>query len=71
MTRLDIVPSAEKAGRASGFDEWMAKVDGKLVVRVGLSSADLPDVAYAEMYEDGLSPAGAAARAIKNAREES
>lgn len=49
------------------FEQWMKKVDAVLVRRVGVDSMDLPDVCYSEMFEDGFTAAGAAARALRAA----
>ena len=47
------------------FDEFMARVDKILSDRLYLTSDDLTDVAYADMHEDGVSPAAAARAAIR------
>jgi hypothetical protein len=51
------------------FDQWVKKVDAILLATVGVGLSDLPDVAYADWYEDGVSPTTAAKRAKKNAME--
>lgn len=51
------------------FDEWMKVVDYTVAERTGLSAFDLPDCPYHDWYDDGVRPASAAARAIKNAKE--
>lgn len=55
------------AGSNDGFKAYMAKVDAAVENRCGLSVMDLPDVDFASMYEDGVSQAKAAARAIREA----
>jgi len=50
------------------FQAWMAKVDAILVSKTGLESADLPDVCYREMHDDGDSPSQAARAAIRYAQ---
>ena len=50
------------------FEEWMKQVDAILERRLGLSSLDLPDVCYADMYEGEDSPGRAAGRAIRYAK---
>jgi len=52
----------------NGFDKWMKDVDRILINYCGLSHEDLPDVCYADMYDDGRSPKGAAGVAIRNAK---
>lgn len=47
------------------FKEWMAAVDAALLAKCGLDHRDLADCAYYDMYEDGVTPKGAANRAIK------
>lgn len=49
------------------FEMWMNEVDALLEETCGLSSSDLPDVAYYDMYDDGLSPRSAAREALENA----
>jgi hypothetical protein len=48
------------------FDEWMASVDEVLVRKVGVSSADLPDMCYRDLYDEGYSPEETAEDAIEN-----
>jgi hypothetical protein len=50
------------------FDEWMKAIDGIFFDRFGLSHDDLPDVCYGDMYDDGKSPKGAAAVAVRYAK---
>jgi hypothetical protein len=49
------------------FEEWMKEVDRVLVKRCGLCHQDLPDCCYNDWWEDGYSPAEAAAAAIEEA----
>ena len=51
----------------TGFDAWMSKVFAMIEATYGLSSDDLPDVCYSDWYEDGVKPATAAKRALRNA----
>lgn len=51
------------------YEQWMAEVDREINKRVGLSSHDLSDVCYYDWYENDVTPARAAARAIKNCLE--
>lgn len=51
------------------FDEWMAAVDAAIVVKVGLGRDDLPDCPYHDWWEDGVTPKGAATKAIRRANE--
>ena len=51
------------------FESWMARVDAATYRLVGMSVYDLPDVAFMDMYEDGLSPKSAARAAIREARD--
>lgn len=46
------------------FDMWMSSVDRILSDVVGLSSGDLVDVAYYDLYDSGFSPAEAAQEAL-------
>jgi hypothetical protein len=49
------------------FEDWMKAVDNYLSNTCGLSSLDLPDVCYMDMYDDGSSPRSAAAHALREA----
>lgn len=48
------------------YDSWLQAVDDAVARKVGLSIHDLEDVPLMDWYEDGVSPASAASRAIKN-----
>ena len=52
------------------FADWMAKVDAIVYRKQGCSVHDLPDCCFADWYDDDMSPARAAAKAIRSAREE-
>lgn len=48
------------------FKQWMQEVDEKIGKKAfGLSSADLSDQCYYDWWEDGVSSASAANRALK------
>ena len=52
------------------FESWMTAVDSAIgLILFGMSSQDLPDICYMDLYEDGVPPKGAARQAIKNAKE--
>jgi len=51
------------------FDKWMDAVDRVIENSIGLSSADLPDICYRDLYDDGATPASAAREAIKGVME--
>lgn len=42
--------------RVSDFDKWMRRVDQLAQQTWGLSIHDLPDVAWSDFFDDGLSP---------------
>jgi hypothetical protein len=42
-----------------GFMLWMREVDRVLQYVYGVSADDLPDMAYRDYYEDGMTPAEA------------
>ena len=46
------------------FGEWMREVDDILLARVGVTSADLPDQCYRDLYDEGISPGEAAREAL-------
>ena len=50
----------------AAFDAWMAKVDAYLVEKCDLESADLIDIAYMDLFEDGYTPSQAARKALRN-----
>jgi len=48
------------------FEEWMAAVDALISYALaGLNSSDLPDCCYLDWYDDGVTPKGAAKRALR------
>jgi hypothetical protein len=47
------------------FAEWMKAVDAACYRLCGASVHDLADICFADLYDDGVSPAGAARRAIR------
>jgi len=49
------------------FNTWLKRVDNVLIRCVGLSTSDLPDCLYMDMYESRLRPIYAAKKALKNA----
>lgn len=49
------------------FEAWMERVDAAIESWYGLSSDDLPDVEYYDMFEDGWTPGDAAQYALDNA----
>jgi hypothetical protein len=55
--------------QSMSFGDWTTELDKAVQAMVGCSLADLPDVCYADWFEDGVSPKSAARRAIRAARE--
>ncbi|MES2367034.1 MAG: hypothetical protein V4563_14255 [Pseudomonadota bacterium] len=49
------------------FEAWMQQVNSYIDSLCGMTTDDLPDVCYRDWFEDGLKPASAAKRAIRNA----
>jgi hypothetical protein len=49
------------------FDDWMSEVDAVLVRKIGVCSSDLPDYAYRDLFDQGVTPEHAADAAIDNA----
>ena len=49
------------------FEQWFSQVNAEISRKTGLTTDDLPDMCYLEMYEDGLTAPRAARKAIKNA----
>lgn len=47
------------------FECWMRKVDEAIDKTCGLSSLDLMDMSYLDMFEDGYTPKGAANEALR------
>lgn len=52
------------AAKYDTFKAWMAAVDAAVDAKVGLSASDLADIAYYDLYEDGVSPTSAAKKAL-------
>lgn len=51
------------------FEEWKRLVDVKVAdILGGLTTDDLPDMDYYQMYLDKISPTNAAKKAISNAK---
>lgn len=48
------------------FEEWFKEVDQHVQKAVIISVHELPDCPYHDWYDDGVRPATAAKRAIKN-----
>ncbi len=57
------------SSRKATFEEWKKLVDKEVIARTGMSADDLPDYAYRDCYDDGVSPKNTAARAIRNAKD--
>jgi hypothetical protein len=51
------------------FESWMKAVNAAIGVRVGLSTEDLPDVAYRDWFDAGRTPEEMARFAIANAQD--
>jgi len=51
------------------FEQWKNEVDKNISAICGMVSDDLPDCCYLDWYQDGVKPASAAKRAIKNSEE--
>lgn len=51
------------------LEQWLQAVDAECIKRIGLSYMDLPDICYADLYEEGVSPKNAAGKAIRGAKE--
>lgn len=49
------------------FEDWMERVDRAVQNRIGLSYLDLPDVAYWDYFEDGMTPTQVAKIVIQEA----
>lgn len=48
------------------FEQWMRKVDAEIAERLlGLTSSDLPDKCYRDMYETDMTPEEAAAEVLE------
>jgi len=51
------------------FEQWKNEVNKNISAICGMVSDDLPDCCYLDWYQDGVKPASAAKRAIKNSEE--
>lgn len=51
------------------FESWMYAVNTIIEARTGMSSDDLPDVCYRDMFDDEASASYAARFAIRNAQD--
>jgi hypothetical protein len=51
--------------KKQSFEQWKEKVDKIIADKLGgFTSDDLPDICYADLYEDGISPSAAAKQAM-------
>jgi len=51
--------------KKQSFEDWMKKVDKIIADKLGgFTSEDLPDICYADLYEDGMPPSYAAKQAM-------
>jgi len=69
MQKLDTVdwtPRQRAEFETRCFDAWMEKVNAAVFDACGLTSEDLDDFCYSDMFEDGYSPREAAREAIRN-----
>jgi hypothetical protein len=57
----------EETPVGQGFQQWMHQVDQTVQGKVGLSVHDLEDCPFMDWFKDGVKPASAATRAIRNA----
>ncbi len=51
------------------FEAWMKQVNLRIENTIGLSSDDLPDINYRDLYDNEVNPSTAAWEAIKGAME--
>ena len=43
--------------KATEFKKWMAKVDAIIMAKIGVTSADMPDLVFIrDTYDDGATP---------------
>lgn len=68
---LGTLPKDANGKISINFETWMRLVDSRIQASTSLVSLDLPDLPYMDMYEAGVTPRSAAAKAIKNAKSES
>jgi hypothetical protein len=57
----------EEGNMNNDFDFWMARVDAATYALALVSVYDLPDLAFADLYEDGLRPVQVAKLALGRA----
>ena len=50
-------PEEMKAFEDKAFDAWMGRVDAAFILKLGLTSRDLPDFAYRDAFDRGDAPA--------------
>lgn len=53
--------------REAQFAAWMKGVNARVEKMIGVAVADLPDMPFAEWFEEGMGPGRAAAKVIKAA----
>lgn len=62
---MAIMQSTDHTRHSSEFRLWMAQVDAELTCLCGLSSGDLGDICYRDMFEDGCEPREAAEECLE------
>lgn len=58
--------SRDEEAEKRKFDDWMRDVDRAVEAKTGCSVHDLEDCPFYDWFTDGVKPAAAANRAIKN-----
>ncbi len=61
--------TTQQDAKRKRFEAWMTKVDEALERKTMLTSGDLPDCAYWDWFDDGVTPARAAERAFRSAQD--
>lgn len=49
------------------FKDWYKKADSLCLAQYGLSLADLPDICYRDLFQDGYTPSQCVREAMANA----
>jgi hypothetical protein len=55
--------------REQSFEAWKRLVDAAILKKCGMTADDIDDWRYKADFDEGVSPARCAARAIRNAKE--
>ena len=68
---MGVIPTNSKKKKKQkmkdSFQVWMKKVNAAIEAKCGMTADEIEDTNYSEMWERGVTPKSAAAKAVKQA----